>query len=302
MKRISQEIVLLESPPFKYPYSHCLYIEDDIRVLVDSSPCEQGQAYLQGKQVDLIINSHGHLDHCFLNPDYPWAPVCLHENDHNMVAAGDAYLQEFGFEVIKSEVLRSGYLSVIGYRPRAADKKIQDGEKISLGKTSLEVLFLPGHCAGHCGFIFPREGFVFTADIDLGSFPWYGNTNSNLAQFLASIEKLQNLRPEMVITGHGAGLIRENIPGLLLKYRDIILRRELEIAQLLTRGKNTLWEIAAQKPIYKSFPQPEWVFFLYEYMMDLKHLEHLQEIDKVVFDGGSYYLKGGIKKYNLNLI
>ena len=302
MRLISNNIKLLEAPQFKYPYCHCLLIEDDLTCLVDSSPFESEKDYLKRKHIDLIINTHGHQDHCLINPDYPSATVYMHKNDHHLVESGELYLQEFGFDIFSNNQIRPFFLSAIGYRTRPADESIENGTIINLGKNIIETIFIPGHCAGHCGFILPRQGLIFTGDIDLGTFPWYGNVQSSIKDFLSSIQLLIEMKPDGIITGHGAGLVTKNLTIKLEKYRDTILFRELEIIKLLAQGNNTIEDIAAYYPVYKKLPQPELVFYLYECMMVLKHLEHLIELDKVIFESGKYYLKEGVRAHNINII
>ncbi|HNX29598.1 MAG TPA: MBL fold metallo-hydrolase [Syntrophomonadaceae bacterium] len=301
MQSITKNIKLLKAPQFKYPFCHCLLIEDELTCLVDSSPYETGKQYLNGRHIDMIVNTHGHQDHCLLNPDYPEANVYMHKNDHGMASCGENYLHELGFDLFKDEPVRAVFLSAIGYRSRMPDKSIEDGTIINSGTVLLETIYTPGHCAGHCAFLFPHYGFVFSGDIDLGTFPWYANLNSSVGDFLASINKLKKIKPEAIITGHGPGLVTKNISAQLDAYRDIILFRELEIVKLLAMGKNTIPELAAYLPIYKKLPQPERVFYLYECMMILKHLEHLIALDKVIFDNEKYYLNEGVKVHNIDI-
>lgn len=302
MRLISKNIKLLEAPQFQYPYCHCLLIEDDYTCLLDSSPFESEKEYLKEKQLDLILNTHGHQDHCLINPDYPLAKVCMHINEHAIVESGDAYLHELGFYNYASEVVRTHFLTAVGYRTRPADAAIENGSKIYLGKITVETIFLPGHSAGHCGFILPGPGLIFTGDIDLGKFPWYANVRSSVRDFLSSIQLLADMKPDGIITGHGEGLVTKNLTVKLEKYRDIILFREMEIIRLLAAGKKTVEEIAASHPVYKKLPQPEALFYMNECMMVLKHLEHLIEIDKVFLDNGKYYLRDGIRVKGIHII
>lgn len=292
MQTITKKIKLMQAPPFKYPFCHCLLIEDELTCLIDSSPYETGKRYLEGKRIDMIVNTHGHQDHCLLNPDYPEARVYMHKNDHGLVSCGENYLHEFGFDLFRDDQVRAVFLNAIGYRPRTPDESIEEGTMINCGTILLQTLHTPGHCPGHCAFFMPQYGFVFTGDIDLGSFPWYGNIHSSIADFLASIDRLKKLQPEAIITGHGPGLVTKNINAQLDAYRDIILFRELEIEKLLAMGKHTIPELAACLPVYKKLPQPERLFNLYECMMILKHLEHLIELDQVIFDNDKYYVRG----------
>jgi len=302
VKRLSKHISLLELPQFQYPFCNCLWIEDEINCLVDSSPTDEELAKIKGKPVHLIVNSHGHIDHNRSNYRFPQAQVLLHETNHCLVASEEGYLREFGFDRYLSKAGQTMYLRKPGYRPRPADGFLEDGQIINVGETRFEVLHLPGHIYGHCGFIFHDEGFIYTGDIDLNRFgPWYGNISSDVDDFIRSINKLIEIQPDMMITSHGPRPVTSGIKSGLTRYRDIIYQREEEIVKLLYRGKHTVWEIGAELPIYKRLLEPREVFYLYECAMDWKHLQRLERQGRVERKGDKYYLNHGIRPSNLNL-
>ncbi|MHA1432095.1 MAG: MBL fold metallo-hydrolase [Candidatus Freyarchaeota archaeon] len=79
----------------------------------------------------------------------------------------------------------------------------------SLGDTKLQVLHTPGHSRGHCCFLLPEEKIVFLSDIDLTSFgPWYGALDSNVDDFIDSIEKLKRMSFEIAVTSHKGEVFR----------------------------------------------------------------------------------------------
>lgn len=302
MKRLFKHITLLELPQFMYPYCNCLWIEDEINCLIDSSPPDEELTLLRGKTVHLIINSHGHIDHNRANYRFPEARVLLHQSNHSLVESEEGYLQAFGFDRFLDEAGQNMYLRGPGYRPRPADGILEDGQVINLGETRFEVVHLPGHIYGHCGFFFPEEGFIFTADIDLNRFgPWYGNMTSDVDDFIGSIDTLIKMQPEMIVSGHGPRPITSGIKSGLIRYRDTIFRREEEIIKLLHRGKHTIAEIGAEMPIYKRLLEPQQIFYLYECAMDWKHLQRLERQGRVERKGNKYFLNHGIRPSNLNL-
>ena len=179
MKGLSKHISLLELTQFMYPFCNCLWIEDGINCLVDSSPTDQELAKIKRKSVQLIVNSHEHIDHNRANYRFPEARVLLHQSNHSLVEYREGYLHEFGFDRYLDEAGQNMYLDGPGYRTWPADGTLDDGQIINLGETQFEVIHLPGHIYGHCGFWFPKEGFIFTGDIDLKFGPWYGNISSD---------------------------------------------------------------------------------------------------------------------------
>lgn len=218
----------------------------------------------------------------------------MHPGDHAMAQSADSYLEAFGFhQLVQDKNLHRLYLEKINYRSITVTGPLSDGQIIDLGHTRLQVLHLPGHSAGHCGFLFLKEGFVFTADLDLSGFgPWYGNLNCRLDHLLDSMDRLIRLKPDYLVTGHGQAVVKEKIPTRLKAYRDIVYARENRIIDCLRRGCHTVMEIARCLPVYQKLPPPQPVFFLYEYVMDMIHLNHLMACNRVVCENQRFYLTG----------
>lgn len=297
MIKVDRHITLLDFPGFGYPHCNCLWIEDDINCLIDSSPGEADLAYLTTRTIDLIINSHGHVDHYLYNGRFPNSTILMHQADHLIAQSPGDYLEEFGVKAYSDDPDRhQRFLQQNSYLTTRIDGEIRDGQVVKLGATTLETLHLPGHSQGHCGFLFPEQGFIFTADIDLSRFgPWYGTANCSLVDFCNSIERLLNIRPDYLIAGHGEAIIKEDVSRRLTEYRDIIYDRQRRIVDLIDHGHHTLDEIAGAYPIYRHLPRPRSMFYLFERMMILVHLRHLQELGYIIEDNSRYYLKAGIQ-------
>jgi len=294
MERLFPRISLLSNGKFTLPYCNCLWIEDDINCLVDSSPPEEDWQWISDHRIDLIVNSHGHSDHCSRNFACPEAQVLMHPAEHERVVNGEIYLRDYGFDLFPDDSVRPHYLAAVKYAPRQANGEIQDGQTISTGRVSFKVLGLPGHSAGHCGFLFPEQGFVFTADINPDAKPFFAMLDSDVDDFINSIERLRNLNPEFLITGHGPALVKGNISKRLAAYRDILFEQEEKILALLNTGKRTIRDLAKEAVCYDGrLPQPQAVYYIHECMMDWKHLQRLERLGKVVHEGDNYYLAPG---------
>ncbi|MGE5390373.1 MAG: MBL fold metallo-hydrolase, partial [Deltaproteobacteria bacterium] len=225
MQKLFKHINILDHDKYTLPYCNCLLIEDDITCLVDSSPHPKQRPYLEDKRIDLIVNSHGHSDHNSCNYLYPEAKVLLHPAEHERVALGEAYLTAYGYYFYPDEATRHFYLDAVQYHVRPADGDLSDGQKISTGVIEFEVLALPGHSIGHCGFFFPRQGFIFTADINLRIKPIYAMLDSSVDDYIDSLERLREIKADMLVGGHGPALYTEDLDRRLLQYRDEILYR-----------------------------------------------------------------------------
>lgn len=292
MEQLFEHIKLLSNGKYILPYCNCLLIEDDITCLVDSSPHPKERACLEDKKIDLIVNSHGHSDHNSCNYLYPEARVLLHPAEHERVSSGEAYLTAYGYYFYPDETTRPFYLDAVQYHARPADGPLEGGQKISTGKIEFDVIALPGHSSGHCGFFFPQQGFVYTADINMGIKPIYAMLDSSVEDYLNSLERLRELRTDMLVGGHGQAVLTENLDQRLLQYRDEILFREEQIFKMVQNGISDIPEMAERGICFSGrFPDPRSVYYMHECVMDLHHLERLERLGQVICHEGRYYLR-----------
>jgi len=290
--KIDKHIRILEVPGWSYPFCNCLWIDDDITCLIDSSPAETDRAFSKNRKVDMIVNTHAHMDHVQCNRDFPHSKIFMHPAEHEMAQSGDKYLEEYGMKKFgRHPEYHPQLLKRWLFRPSHIDGGITDKQTINLGATTFEVLHLPGHSPGHCGFIFPRQGFIFTADITLAKFgPFYGNMSASLPDFLNSLDLLVDMKPDFIISSHNQPMVKGNIVKRLIEYRDIIYARQRRIVDLISQGRHSIAEIASAAPIHIHFPSPKPIFFIYEQIMVMHHLRYLQSQDYLIEDGGLYYL------------
>lgn len=276
-----------------------MLITDDITCVIDTATTDEiFNEFLKNRPIDYIINSHGHIDHTFRNAELTGAQVLLHEADHHIVASMDPYF----WILLSDQVGEQAVIDLIvpEYRCRPADGNISEGEVISCGQVRIEVMHLPGHTPGHCGFFFPDYGMVFSGDITMQPFgPWYANANASIDDFITSIERLADLKPEMIIPAHGDVPITKNIKTRLFQYRDVMFQREEKIVSLLFQGKQTIPDILSGRPIYRRYNDPKEQVF--EWVMVYNHLGRLMEMGKVEQEGNRYFLVPGVRPSNLHL-
>jgi glyoxylase-like metal-dependent hydrolase (beta-lactamase superfamily II) len=122
-----------------------------------------------------------------------------------------------------------------------------------LGGRTVTVVHLPGHTAGHCGFLIEPDGFLFVADIDLTSFgPYYGDVGSSLADFEASMRRCGEIDARWYGTSHQKGVIEgaADFRRRLGTFAGVVEKREASLLAFLGDPR-TVEEIVGHRLVYR---------------------------------------------------
>lgn len=158
-------------------------------------------------KLQYILNTHGHIDHTAGNEQIKkatGAELLIHSSDAGMIESGamnGSFM--FGKEVVSPP----------------ADRKLENGEQIELGKLAIKVLHTPGHTPGCiCLYV---GGTLFSGDtLFAGSVGRTDLPGGSEVEIIRSIkEKLMILPDETIVRpGHGPrttiGAEREENPFL----------------------------------------------------------------------------------------
>ena len=119
-----------------------------------------------------------------------------------------------------------------------------DGESVIAGDEPLTVLPTPGHSPDHVAFWHEPSGAIFAGDlVVLGSSVMiHSSRGGNLAQYLASLERLLALAPTRLLPAHGP--IVPDPATLLQAYLDHRRRREQQVIAALRAGYSDVQRIA----------------------------------------------------------
>lgn len=212
---------------------------------------------LGGTRINRILLTHVHLDHC---------------------GGALALKQRTGAEVGVSQV-RAGHLG-------GEDFTYVEGDRIAYDGGELEVVFTPGHESGHCCFYEPEQKILFSGDHILGK----GTTvvpagEGNMADYMASLEKLLSLDIRLLLPGHGP-FVTDPL-GKIREYIDHRVLREEQILRGLGEGRRTIGDLVAV--IYADYPSA---------LMRVAHSSVEAHLLKLVAEGrvrreGDRYLPGG---------
>ena len=146
-----------------------------------------------GLTIKYILNTHAHFDHILANGplvEATGAPLAIHP--------------------LELPLLRNnGGASMFGLTaPRGPDPDIElaEGDTITFGTQTFEVLFTPGHTVGHVSFYEPKAHIIFDGDVlfagGIGRTDLPGGDYETLMNSIT--EKLMVLPDETVVcSGHG---------------------------------------------------------------------------------------------------
>lgn len=276
----------------KYPFCNSLYIDDDVKGIVDPASNEQVLSRLAaGNEIDILLNTHYHEDHFTWNHLFSGAALYVHKEDAPCFASLNNLMQAYGIvDEGEKQIWRQLLEDVYNYRERKPDRLLEDGDVLDFGSTRLEVLHTPGHTPGHISLYCEAQGLLFTGDLDMTAFgPWYGDAVSDIGQTIASIHRLMTVPARTVITAHQMGILKEDLATLARAYLDVIDAREKKIVDFL-KAPRTLEEIADQWFIYRKPREPEMFYRFGERGMVAKHLEYLIQNGRAAVENGRYYL------------
>lgn len=187
------------------PFSENTYVVSDqtgTAVIIDPGCYETDEQneldeYIASKRlsVQYLLNTHCHIDHVLGNYHVKKkyrVPLLMHTREENVLRAVKTYAPNYGFN---------------GYQETTADQFIHEGEVISFGETTWDILFLPGHAPGHVGFYDKKEGVIFSGDVlfdgSIGRTDLPGGDYDTLIQSIR--EKMFALPNEVIVyCGHGA--------------------------------------------------------------------------------------------------
>lgn len=158
--------------------------DGDEVVVVDAAHDHRAIAVaVGGRRVVAVIATHGHNDHVNTAgalADEAGAPILLHPDDL----------------VLWRQV----------YPGREPDGPLADGQRISAGGTTLEVLHTPGHTPGGCCLLDAAAGVVFSGDTLFKGGP--GATGRSFSDFPTIIDSIRRRLLTLpagtrVLPGHG---------------------------------------------------------------------------------------------------
>lgn len=157
-------------------------------------PLLKAAAAKQGVTIEKLLVTHGHLDHCgqtgLLAKELGVPIEGPHEDDRFWISQLDDDGRKWGMNAQTFE----------------PDRWLQDGDTVTVGKLTLDVIHCPGHTPGHVVFYHAPSHFAIVGDVLFqGSIGRTDFPRGNHQQLIDSItQKLWPLGNETAfVPGHG---------------------------------------------------------------------------------------------------
>jgi len=121
---------------------------------------------------------------------------------------------------------------------------LADGDAIQLGDDVLTALHTPGHSPDHVAFWHERTRTIFTGDLVIlgSSVMIHTSRGGNLAQYLASLERLLALEPLVLLPAHGRRI--DNPAHVINSHLEHRRMRERQVVDALRADHATVEAIA----------------------------------------------------------
>jgi len=142
----------------------------------------------EGLKVQAVVNTHGHGDHIGADGNFD-SPVWIHRLDAEFLKDPSKNLSgSFGFLL----------------KTKTASRLLEDGDRLKIGRYSLEVIHTPGHTPG--SICLKGDGVIFTGDTlfceGMGRTDFAYGSEKDIVHSIK--EKLLTLADEYVVyPGHG---------------------------------------------------------------------------------------------------
>jgi glyoxylase-like metal-dependent hydrolase (beta-lactamase superfamily II) len=155
---------------------------------------------VSGKTDIYLATTHVHPEHDLGAHAFPAATKMIRSQ------AQVSEIAEFGQQTADAFRKRSPVMQQLleGAEFRKADITFEKEHVLDLGGVKVRILAVgPNHTPGDTVFIVEKENVLFSGDVAMKGLPAFASPKSSLSHWLESLNKLDALKPTLVVPSHG---------------------------------------------------------------------------------------------------
>jgi glyoxylase-like metal-dependent hydrolase (beta-lactamase superfamily II) len=148
----------------------------------------------------IVLNSHTHDDH--VGDNWQFETVYGMDTDFtrtNAKGSRQDARDELGPEMICGELPQNFDSEAYATRPWKISRFLHDHDKIDLGGRTLEIVSTPGHTPDAIALLDHAHGLLFSGDTYYPAPIWLYRPETNLDEYVASVERLAALAPQLTL-------------------------------------------------------------------------------------------------------
>ena len=167
------------------------------------------------EKIKRIIILHSHFDHCgvvpFFRRRWPWVRVAASARAKELLSS-EKVIESISFfnQVLIAKYGREDTAGKLGldFKGIAVDDVVGDGDLLSCGDITMEIIAVPGHSSCSIAVYAKKEKALFASDA--GGIPFgkmiFTAANSNFDRYQQSLEKMVGYDPEIYLAEHFGAL------------------------------------------------------------------------------------------------
>jgi len=183
-------------------------------------PLRRHVALLSEKPI-VCVASHTHFDH--IGSHHEFGDRRVHAAEADILAwperartLADRYADERMFDCLPEGWDSAAY----EIPPAPASALLKDGDMLDLGDRAIAVIHTPGHSPGGIALWEKKTGILLSGDIVYDGPLILDTYHADLADYDASMERLDRLPVEIVHGGHFPSFGRQRLRSLIQEYRE----------------------------------------------------------------------------------
>lgn len=198
-----------------YGYDSNVYIVKDSKLALIDAGTGLNESFNQrifseigDREVDIIINTHAHFDHCGGNKIFmsESTKIAVHEQDYEAIRKKHFYGTKSFFDFYQKKENNQDKIS-----EEVNEKQLiilRANDVIDLGKMKLSIIHTPGHSKGSICLLsnnIKGKTYLFSGDtlFAYGAFGRFDLAGGNLKELINSLKRLKSMEFNILMPGHG---------------------------------------------------------------------------------------------------